>query len=93
MNPDKKRMAPAANQDHPTPTAYEDSLPDHAALVAGVYVAVVQVRGGHVPPRYRRRVLLSLAAAQRLVDKSAMDDLEASIGLYKLVPAGGDDRG
>lgn len=86
-------MAPAANQDHPQTAAYASTVPesatqnvDHTALVAGCYVAVVQVRGKAVPPRYRRRVYWNLPSAQRAVDRAAMEGLDASVVLVQLVP-------
>ena len=61
---------------------------DPAAFIHGVHVIVVQVRGEHVPPRYRRRVMFNLPAAQRAVDKATQDGLEAHIVLCQLIPAG-----
>lgn len=71
----------------PNPT---DIYPDHTGLVAGVWVAVVQVRGTHLEPRYRRRVYWNLPSAQRSLDRAAMEGLDASIVLCQLIPAGGD---
>lgn len=62
---------------------------DPIGLVAGVWVAVVEVRGDHVPPRYRRRTYWNLPAAQRAIDKAHMDGLEAHVILCQLIPAGG----
>ena len=61
---------------------------DPAGLVSGVYVAVVQVRGEHVPPRYRRRTYWNLPSAQRAMDRAVMDGLEAHIVLCQLMPVG-----
>ena len=60
---------------------------DPTGLVAGVYVAVVEVRGEHVPPRYRRRVFFNLPSAQRAMDRAVMDGLEAHVVLCQLMPA------
>ncbi|GAA3681895.1 hypothetical protein GCM10023081_19980 [Arthrobacter ginkgonis] len=63
------------------------TLPDHAGLVAGCYVAIVQIRPrpGDDFRRYRRRVLFSLESAQRAVDRAHMEGLDASIVLCQLV--------
>lgn len=90
----EKQNAPADNEG--AATALNDNLSladtshgiDPSGLVSGVYVAVVEVRGGHVPPRYRRRVYWNLPAAQRAIDKSHMDGLEAHVVLCQLIPAG-----
>lgn len=91
-----KRNRPAANGTAPKNSVSTDSLPDavesrpdRAALVAGVYVAVVEVRGEHIPPRYRRRTYWNLPSAQRAIDRARMDGLEASMVLCQLVPVGG----
>lgn len=83
-------MPPAANQGHPEKLSSDDSiLPAHDGLVHGTHVAVavIQVRGEHNPPRYRRRVMLSLASASRLVDRATADGLDASVILCRLMPA------
>lgn len=67
-----------------------DNYPAHAGLVAGCYVAVVQVRGTDTAPKYRRRVLFNLPSAQRAVDRAHMAGLDASIILCQLIPVGGD---
>lgn len=67
-----------------------DIYPDHTGLVAGCYVAVVQVRGTDLAPKYRRRVLFNLPSAQRAVDRAHMAGLDASVILCQLIPAGGD---
>lgn len=63
--------------------------PSAEGLVFGTHVAVavIQIRGDHNPPRYRRRVMLSLAAATRLVDRATADGLDASVILCRLMPA------
>lgn len=66
---------------------------DPTAYVAGVYVAVIQVKHDGPTPRYRRRVVMSLATAQRAVDRAHMDGKDAHIVLCKLVPMGGDRCG
>lgn len=67
-----------------------DIYPDHTGLVAGCYVAVVQVRGTDLAPKYRRHVYFGLAAAQKTVDRATAANLDASIVLCQLIPAGGD---
>ncbi|PYI39800.1 hypothetical protein CVS30_03835 [Arthrobacter psychrolactophilus] len=67
-----------------------DIYPDHKGLVAGCYVAVVQVRGTDAAPKYRRRVLFNLPSAQRAVDRATAAGLDASVILCQLIPAGGD---
>lgn len=67
-----------------------DIYPDHTGLVAGCYVAVVQVRGTDISPRYRRHVYFGLAAAQKTVDRATAANLDASVVLCQLIPAGGD---
>lgn len=89
-----KRKTPAGNQGLSNASNANPSLPDAAegldptGLVAGVYVAVVQIRGEHVPPRYRRRVFFNLPSAQRAIDRATMKGLDASIVLCQLIPAG-----
>ena len=91
--PDKQK-APVGDEGLATALNDNPSLADTShgidptGLVSGVWVAVVQVRGDHVPARYRRRVVFSLTTAQRIVDRATMDGLKATIGLYKLTPAG-----
>lgn len=67
-----------------------DIYPNHTGLVAGCYVAVVQVRGTDLAPKYRRRVLFNLPSAQRAVDRATAAGLDASVILCQLIPAGGD---
>lgn len=67
-----------------------EPLPDHAGLVAGCYVAVVQIRGTEGAPHYRRRVVFNLKAAQRAVDRAHMAGLDASVILCRLIPTEGD---
>ena len=61
---------------------------DAAAFVAGCYVAVVQIRGERVEPRYRRRTYWNLPSAQRAIDRARMDGLTAELVLCQLVPVG-----
>lgn len=95
----QKKMAPAANQDHSTNSISDSSIADApsgidaTAYVSGVYVAVVQIRGDHVPPRYRRRVVFNLPSAQRAVDRAHMEGLDASVVLCQLLPVGGGQLG
>lgn len=91
----EKQKAPAGNQgfdtasnDNPTVSDTGDGI-DPIGLVSGVYVAVVQVRGEHVPPRYRRRVMFNLPSAQRAVDRATQDGLDAHIVLCQLMPVVG----
>lgn len=60
--------------------------PEHLALVAGVYVAVVEIRGKHTPARFRRRAYWNLPSAQKAIDRATMDGLDASIILCQLIP-------
>lgn len=80
----------AVNLDSTTVSATADIYPAHAGLVAGCYVAVVQVRGTDLAPKYRRRVLFNLPSAQRAVDRATAAGLDASVILCQLIPAGGD---
>lgn len=64
-------------------------LPESAGYFAGVYVVLVDIPG-HPEPRYRRRVYLSLAAAERVVARATMHGRRATIQLCQLVPVGGD---
>lgn len=64
--------------------------PEHAGLVHGVYVAVIQIRNTDTAPRYRRRVFLNLPAANRAISRARMDGLDASIVLCQLTPVEGD---
>lgn len=88
----EKQKAQAVNPGLATALNDNPSLSDtrHAidptGLVAGVYVAVVQVRGERVPPRYRRRTYWNLPSAQRAVDRASQDGLEAHIVLCQLMP-------
>lgn len=94
IHPDMQK-AQAAN---PGPaTALNDNLTvadtsdgiDPTGLVSGVYVAVVQVRGEHVPPRYRRRTYWNLPSAQRAMDRAIQDGLDAHVILCQLIPVAG----
>lgn len=80
----------AVNLDSTSVPNRADIYPEHHGLVAGCYVAVVQVRGTDLAPKYRRRVLFNLPSAQRAVDRAAAAGLDASIVLCQLIPAGGD---
>lgn len=75
------------------PTLISQSLtPNHDALLAGVHVAVVQIKGSGqsgAPIRYRRRVMFNLPSAQRAIDRATMDGLDASIVLCQLTPVNG----
>ncbi len=91
----KKRISPTGSQGDPEIQLVEESpptLPDHAGLVHGCYVAVVEVRGTHAEPHYTRHVLFSLKAAQRRIDRATAAGLDASIVLCQLIPAGGDSQ-
>lgn len=80
----------AVNLDNTSVPNPADIYPDHPGLVAGCYVAVVQVRGTDSAPKYRRHVYFGLAAAQRTIDRATAAGLDASIVLCQLIPAGGD---
>lgn len=58
----------------------------------GVYAVVVEcqpkLQGDHVPPRHRRRVYLSLAPAEKAVERARVAGLRATLTLYRLTPAG-----
>jgi len=83
-------MPPAANQGHSEKLSSDNSiLPEHAGLVYGVYVAVIQIRGTEIEPRYRKRVYLNLPAANRAIARARMDNLDASIVLCQLTPING----
>lgn len=84
------KMPPAGNQGHSEKLSSDDSiLPEHAGLVHGVYVAVIQIRGTDIEPRYRRRVFLNLPAANRAIARARMNDLDCSIVLCELTPVNG----
>lgn len=53
----------------------------------GVYAVVVECQGDHVPPRHRRRIYLSLAPAEKAVERAHVAGLRAKLTLYRLVPA------
>ena len=96
----QKKMAPAANQDHSKNSISDSSIADaHSgidatAYVSGVYVAVVQIRSDSPEPRYRRRVVFNLPAANRAVDRAHIAGLDASVVLCQLTPVdGGGHRG
>lgn len=80
----------AVNLDNTSVSNTADIYPDHSGLIAHVYVAVVQVRGTDIAPKYRRRVYWNLPSAQRSLDRATMAGLDASIILCQLIPAGGD---
>lgn len=85
------KMPPAANQGHSEKLSSDTSiLPEHAGLVHGVYVAVIQIRGTNVEPRYRRRVYMNLPAANKAIARARMDGLDASIVLCELAPVDGE---
>lgn len=90
---EQKKMTPAGNQGHSeNHSGNTPRVSAHAGLVAGIYVAVVQVRGEHVPKRFRKRVYFNLPSAQRAIDRATMEGLEASVILCQLTPMeGGDD--
>ncbi|GAA5227249.1 hypothetical protein [Paeniglutamicibacter antarcticus] len=94
MSDHKKQEAPAANQGPATASHDDPTLPDTCegidptGLIAGVYVAVVQVRGDHVPRRYRRRTYWNLPSAQRALDRATTEGLEAHLVLCRLMPVG-----
>lgn len=67
-----------------------NTLPDHTGLINHVHVIVVQIRGNDAAPRYRRRVLFNLPAAQRAVDRATAQGLDASIILCQLIPVAGE---
>ena len=61
------------------------SLPEAADLLEGVHVLVVAV--DHPDgPRYRRRFMLSLDAAQKAADRAVMRGHRASIVLARVAP-------
>lgn len=83
-------MTPAGNQGHSKNLSdVIPILPEHAGLVHGVYVAVIQVRGTDIEPRYRRRVYMNLPAANRAIARARMDGLDCSIVLCELTPVSG----
>lgn len=86
-----KKNPPAGNQGNPKTTSDDTPIlaPSHDGLVAGVYVAVVQIKGDHTPARYRRRVFLNLPAANRAISRAHMDGLDASVVLCQLIPVSG----
>ncbi|WP_334123026.1 hypothetical protein [Glutamicibacter sp.] len=84
------KMPPAANQGQsPKQKDVTPILPEHAGLVHGVYVAVIQIRGKNVEPRYRRRVYMNLPAANKAIARARMDGLDCSIVLCELSPVNG----
>ena len=62
--------------------------PAELPTMNGVYAVVVECQGEHVPPRHRRRVYLSLAPAEKAVERAKLSGLRATLTLYQLVPAG-----
>lgn len=84
------KMTPAGNQSH-SQNIQDDtsSLPAHAGLVHGVFVAVIQIRGSDIEPRYRKRVYVNLPAANKAIARARMNDLDASIVLCELTPVNG----
>lgn len=54
------------------------------------HVVVVECQGDHVPPRHRRRIYLSLAPAERALERARIAGLRAELTLYRLVPTGRD---
>ena len=83
------KMPPAGNQGHSEKLSNNSSLSEVNGQVHGLYVALVQVRGNHVPKRFRKRVYFNLPAAQRAIDRATMEGLEASIVLCQLTPVNG----
>jgi len=86
-----KKNPPAGNQGSLENHSCDTPIlaPSHDGLVAGVYVAVVQIKGDHAPARYRRRAYWNLPSAQRAVDRAHMDGLDASVVLCQLIPVSG----
>lgn len=62
------------------PADQELPSPDYA------HVVVVECRGEHVPPRHRRRIYLSLAPAEKAVERAHVAGLSAKLSLYQLTP-------
>ncbi|MGO2937971.1 MAG: hypothetical protein ACTICQ_10395 [Glutamicibacter arilaitensis] len=61
--------------------------PTELPTMDGVYAVVVECQGEHVPPRHRRRIYLSLAPAEKAVERAHVAGLRAKLTLYRLVPA------
>lgn len=64
--------------------------PAELPTMGGVYAVVVECQGDHVPPRHRRRIYLSLAPAEKAVERARVAGLRATLTLYRLTPAGHD---
>lgn len=62
------------------------AAPDPLEHMEGAHIVVVEV-GQHDPPRYRRRVFLSLAPAERAVQRATAEGRRATMALYKLTKA------
>ncbi|MGO2413512.1 hypothetical protein ACTXIU_11990 [Glutamicibacter arilaitensis] len=62
--------------------------PAELPTMDGVYAVVVECQGEHVPPRHRRRIYLSLAPAEKAVERARVAGLRATLTLYRLTPAG-----
>ena len=60
----------------------QDSTTRHAQQVRGCFVLVVETPGD----RYRRRTFLTLAAAERAVDRARLAGHASSVLLCRLVP-------
>ena len=77
---------PAENltDDGTPPLAVQGSGHDHARQVRGTLVVVVEP----LPGKYRRRASLTLASAQRAVERAALSGYPASIVLARLEPVG-----
>ncbi|MDI3331751.1 MAG: hypothetical protein QJR09_13600 [Micrococcus sp.] len=58
------------------------------AVNNGLYIVVVHVKSPGPAPRYRRYPFLSLASAQRKVDRARMDGRDAHLLTYQLRSAG-----
>ncbi len=95
----KKSSAPClGNQGHRTKKNNHEAaspttpiLPDSDTLQAvnnGLYIVVVHIKSNESVPRYRRYPFLSLASAQRKVDRARMDGRDAYLLTYQLRSAG-----
>ncbi|MGO2779451.1 hypothetical protein [Glutamicibacter arilaitensis] len=89
MTQDMKKPLAANQGQSPNQNDVTPILPEHAGLVHGIYVAVVQIRGTDIEPRYRKRCYLNLPAANRAIARARMNGLDASIVLCELTPVNG----
>ncbi|GAA1171279.1 hypothetical protein HNR09_002594 [Nesterenkonia xinjiangensis] len=80
-----------SDQPAPVPAVEDGPRLDLTARITGVYVALTQVQTAHGQPRYRRKVHLSLDAAQKAVQRARSRGLHGEVHVCELRPITGQE--